>query len=378
MLIRTGLAILAHERPKYAGAVLGTAISLFLMLLLSGFYFGFRRDITIVPDSFDADLWVSSRPLLTFDFAAPFDDLAWTTALSTPGVRATTRVVAAFTRWRIPGAGGMESVQVLGFDPDAGVRAAFGDDVPDLSSRMRADGGVLIDWKDTRSLGVARLDEFGAEVGGRSARPVGWLKNRHLFNAAYLVVTDVDNARRHLRLPANAIHYLAVKCAPGADPAAVAAALRERLPELQVHEAAAFHDLTQDYWADRTGIEPMLFLSMTLSSVVGFMTVFLTFFLLTSQKLSVFAAMKALGASTADVGVLLWVQLAVVFASATALAGAGLYAAVLAFADTPISVVLPPPVVAGGIGLMALACAFACVPSLVKVARTAPAEAFRT
>lgn len=378
MLIRTGLAILAHEKPKYLGAVLGTSVSLFLMLLLSGFYFGFRRDITVVPDAFGADLWVSARELLSFDFPATFDDLALTTTLSQPGVQAATRVVAEFSRWRIPATGAMENIQVLGFDPEAGVPAAWSLDVPDLASRLRADGAVLVDFKDRRNLGIRDLGQWGAEIGGRSARPVGWLRNRHLFNASYLVVADIDNARRLLNLPPRAVHYLAVKCRPGADPQQVAAALRARLPDHDVHTARHFHDLTQDYWQQRTGIAPMLFLSMTLASVVGFMTVFLTFFLLTSQKLPVFAAMKALGASTADIGVLLWVQLVVVFATAAALAGAGLYAAVLAFADTPISVVLPPLVVAGGIGLMALACALACIPSLCKVAHTTPAEAFRT
>jgi ABC-type lipoprotein release transport system permease subunit len=190
-------------------------------------------------------------------------------------------------------------------------------------------------------------------------------------------VTDLDNARTYLRLPNNAVHYLAVKCRSGTDLRKAATDLRASLPENSVHTAREFHDLTQAYWQERTGIAPMLFLSMTLAGVVGFMTVFLTFFLLTSQKLPVFAAMKALGASTAEIGVLLAVQLGVVFLAAAVVAGVVLLGALALFARTPISVVLPGWVVALDVGMMALASALACGPSLWKVAWAEPAEAFR-
>jgi ABC-type antimicrobial peptide transport system permease subunit len=191
-------------------------------------------------------------------------------------------------------------------------------------------------------------------------------------------VTDLDNARTYLRLPNNAVHYLAVKCRSGTDLRKAATDLRASLPENSVHTAREFHDLTQAYWQERTGIAPMLFLSMTLAGVVGFMTVFLTFFLLTSQKLPVFAAMKALGASTAEIGILLAVQLGVVFLAAAAVAGVSLWGALVVFAQTPISVVLPGWVVVLDVGMMALASALACGPSLWKVAWAEPAEAFRT
>jgi len=378
MLFSTGLELVIHEKPKYLGAVLGTAVSLFLVLLLSGFYFGFRRDITIVQDSFDADLWVASRAMLGFDFPASFDDLALPKVLSHPNVQAASPVVADFAKWRVSDTGAMENIQVLGFDPDSGIQTDWGTRHSNLAALLRADGQVLVDLKDHSNLGVRHLGRWGAEIGGRAARPAGWMEDHRLFNVSCLIVTDLDNARTFLRLPNHAVHYLAVKCMPGADAQRVAADLQANLPENSVHTAREFHDLTQAYWQERTGIAPMLFLSMTLAGVVGFMTVFLTFFLLTSQKLPVFAAMKALGASTAEIGALLIVQLSVVFVTAAIVASALLLGALAAFARTPISVVLPGWVVALDVGLMALASALACGPSLWKVARAEPAEAFRT
>ena len=177
MLLSTGLEFVLHEKPKYLGAVLGTAVSLFLVLLLSGFYFGFRRDITIVQDSFDADLWVASREILGFDFPGTFDDLVLTKVLSHPGVQAASRVVVDFSKWRIPDTGAMENIQVVGFEPDSGIQTDWGIRHPNLPALLRADGQVLVDLKDRPNLGLRQLGKWGAEFRGRSARPAGWMKD---------------------------------------------------------------------------------------------------------------------------------------------------------------------------------------------------------
>lgn len=219
-----------------------------------------------------------------------------------PGVQAASRVVSGYSRWRVPGSGAWEDVQVIGFDPDSGIRTDWGIRHTNLPALVHAQGQVLVDLKDLSKLGVSRVGQWGAEADGLGVQPAGWTKYHHLFNVSCLMVTDVDNARAYLHLPNNALHYLAIKCRPGTDPQGVAAGLQRALPDNAVHTTRSFYELTQRYWQERTGIASMLYVSMALSMVVGFMTVFLTLFLLTSQKLPVFAAMKVLGASTAEIG----------------------------------------------------------------------------
>jgi hypothetical protein len=72
MVAKTAIRILLHEKGKYAGVVVGVAMAMFLVLLQAGFYFGFRRDITVVPDSFDTDLWISHCELLAFALCGAF------------------------------------------------------------------------------------------------------------------------------------------------------------------------------------------------------------------------------------------------------------------------------------------------------------------
>src|SRR5439155_5516002 len=74
MLVRTAIRILIHEKEKYAGAVAGVAMAVFLINLQWGFYLGFHRDITVVLDSIDADVWIVPKSQPLFDGWLAIDD----------------------------------------------------------------------------------------------------------------------------------------------------------------------------------------------------------------------------------------------------------------------------------------------------------------
>ena len=219
MLIKTAFRILRHEKGKYAGVVVGVAMAVFLVLLQSAFYFGFRRDITVVADSFDADLWISQRELLAFDYVAHFDDLARWQVLSDNDVAAAMPVIAEWVRIRRLPDGATESGQLIGLDPTSGVKVNLGTEPGvDLAMSLAVLGNVLVDEKHLPRLGVLRLGETGLEIRGLSASVVGAMRGKKLFTTACLVATDLDNARRFLGLKANQITFVAVKCRPGAEP----------------------------------------------------------------------------------------------------------------------------------------------------------------
>jgi putative ABC transport system permease protein len=154
--------------------------------------------------------------------------------------------------------------------------------------------------------------------------------------------------------------------------------LQGRLPEYHVWTAAEFHDLTQNYWAKLTGMGPVLLLSAGLAALVGFLTVFLTFSHLTEEKFPVYAAMKAMGASTTELCGMVLLQIGVVFGLGCALAIVGVTIALLVLSHTMISVVLTPGVAFAGVGFMALCSLVAGLRALHKLALLEPAEAFKT
>lgn len=379
MLAKTAVQILLHEKSKYAGVVVAVALALFLVLLQTGFYCGFRRDITVVEDSFVADLWISQRTLLTFDYVAHFDDLTQWEVRDDPDVLAAMSVIAEWGQMRRYSDGATDEAQIIGLDFAAKVKVDLGTDHElNLASLLTVPGNVLVDEKHLSRLGVSRLGETGVEIRGLNANVVGLMHGKKLFSTACLVVTDLDNARRFLGLKANQITFIAVKCRPGADVRTVQARLQSRLPENHIWTAREFHNLTQNYWIRLTGIGPVLLLSAGLAALVGFLTVFLTFSHLTAEKLPVYAAMKAMGASTAELSAVVLLQIGVVFGLSCVLAVSGVLLALAALANTTISVVLTPGVAVAGVGFMALCSLAAGVQALRKLATVEPVEAFRT
>jgi putative ABC transport system permease protein len=379
MLARTSITILLHEKGKHAGIVVGVAMALFLALLQFGFYRGFQRDITIVADSVRADLWVTEHPLLAFDYVAHFDDLPRSVILGDGDVQAAAGLIIEWVRLRRAADGATDSAQLVGFDFYAGVDADFGvSRHMHLPSLLAVPGNVLVDAKHLdRVLADADTQTQGLEIGGLHANVVAAMQGRKLFSTACLIVTDLENARRHLRFPPQRVSYLAVKCRDGADIPATQARLQRRLPDKHVWTAKEFHDLTQNYWTRLTGMGPVLLLSAALAVLVGFLTVFLSFSHLTAEKLPVYAAMKAMGASTAELSGMALLQIGVVFGLGCVLALGGLVAALLVLAHTTISVVLTPGIVALGVGFMALCSVAAGMRSLIKLANLEPGEAFR-
>jgi putative ABC transport system permease protein len=379
MLTKTAIRIFVHEKWKYAGVVVGVAMALFLLLLQSGFYFGFIRDITVVSDSFDADLWISQQHLLSIDYVSQMDDLPAAQALSDEGVATVMPVIYDWSLIRILPHGATEEGKTLGVDLSSRLKLDLHTQGQgDLAALLSAPGNILVDAKQLSRIGVRRPGDAGVEIRGLSANVVGVMHDKKLFTGACLVVTDLDNARRFLGLKPNQISFVAVKCQPGADLRATQARLQSKLREQRVWTTEEFRGLTQRYWLKLTGIGPVLLLSAALATLVGFLTVFLTFYHLTSEKLPLYAALKAIGASTGELSALVLLQIGTVFGLGFLLAVAGVMVALAVLANTTISVILTPGVAILGVGFMALCSLAAGLKSLRTLAAVEPAEAFRT
>jgi putative ABC transport system permease protein len=378
MLLRTAMKIVLYEKEKFLGAVVGVTLALFLVILQSGFYLGYKRDITVILDSIDADVWIAPKGQLSFDGWDYIDDLAYWKLKGDPQIAQCSRLVLGYAPWRVPGSGGKDMVQVVGVDFGSAPLPAFEIDDPDPASLLRPDGHVMIARKDRDKLGIKNPGEDGVEISGRQATVVGLVGSVQLFNTAGFVLTDLDNARAFLRVPSSHVTYMMCKCASGVDPVEVRDRLRQAFPEHEVLLTQDFHNLAANYWETNTGIGPVLLLSAVLAVLVGFLIVMSTFYISTVEKIPVFAALRALGASTGEIVSILIFQVAVVFVFGCIVAGVGLYVTVWCLRESTISIVVTPPLVAIGVGVMLLCSATGSLLSIRKLMSTDPGEAFRT
>jgi putative ABC transport system permease protein len=378
MLFKTSLRIIIHEKEKFAGAVVGVALATFLMILQCGFYLGYDRDITIVMDSIDADIWIVPKNQPLFDGWAAMDDLPYYRATEHPDVERACRIAWGYAPFRLPNTGGKDTVEVLGVDFRSGIGLTFEFGGADPAALLEPDGNVMVARKDCEKLGIATLGGDGIEIKGRKANVVGLVDDVHLFTTAGFVLTDLENARAFLRMPDEHASYIVCKCSPGADVARVIRELAADYPEHDVLATATFHDRASTYWSTRTGIGPVLMLSAALAILVGFMIVMLAFYISTVDKLPVFACMKALGASGFEVVSILIFQMVIVFIVGCALAGLGIHFAQAFLARTTISIVITRGLVIAGLGTTALCSILSSLLSIRQVINTDPGEAFRT
>jgi putative ABC transport system permease protein len=377
MLFKTSLRIIVHEKEKFSGAVAGVALATFLMILQCGFYFGYDRDITVVLDSIDADLWVIPKNQPLFDGWDAMDDLPYYRMREHSEVAKVARLVWGYAPFRLPSAGGRDTVEVLGVEFDSGIGMKIDLGLDDPAAQLSPDGNVLVARKDCAKLGISSLGVEGVEIRGRKATVVGLVDEVHLFTTAGFVMTDLENARAFMRLPNDHASYIVAKCASGADVETVVRELQAAFPEHDVMSTPTFHDKAALYWSTRTGIGPVLMLSAALAILVGFMIVMLAFYISTVDKLPVFACMKALGASGLEVVMILVFQVIIVFILGCALAGAGIHVAQILLARTTISVVITRGLVLAGLGTTALCSALSALLSIRQVINTDPGEAFR-
>ncbi len=378
MLVRAATKIVFHEKEKLAGAVAGVALAVFLVIVQWGFYFGYQRDITVVLDAFDADVWIVPKGQPSFDTYVHIDDLVYWRMRQHPGIATAARVAWGDAAWRNPVTGGKDYVQVLGVEFDQGIDLAFAGPQPDLGDLLSPDGHICVAEGDRAKLGIGQAPGARFEISGREAKLAGFVEGVNLFTTAGFILTDLDNARAFLRVPPSHATYMVGKFAPGADPQRVVAELQRLIPEHDVMLTRRWHTKAKNYWETRSGFGPVILLSSVLGVLVGFLIMMLTFYISTLEKIPLYACLKALGASTTELVAMLAVQVAVVFVLGAALGGATVMAALAALRQTTISIVISQNLVLGALAGMLLCSAFGALLSVRKLSATEPGEAFRT
>jgi putative ABC transport system permease protein len=378
MLLKTAIRIILHEKTKFAGAVAGVALAIFLVILQWGFYFGYRHDTTVVLDAFDADIWIIPKGQSTFDGFTTIDDRAYWKAKDVGEIEKAARVVWGVAPFRHCVNGSAQRVQLLGIDFDSGIGVNLVTDNTNLASELRPDGCVLVGRKSLHQLGVDSASTDGAEIFGRRAKVVGFVENVHLFTTLGFVVTGLDNAREFLGLAPSHVTYVVCKCRPGADIRGVVQKLHETLPEDDVLTSREFSNLAFKNWETKTGIGPLMLFPSILAGLVGFLMVTLTFYISTIQKLPLFASLKAIGAANFELVFLLLIQVATVFVLGAAVAAVCLWPVLTALRETTIAVVITPKLVLAGVGALLCSSIVGALISVRRAATTDPGTAFRT
>ena len=336
--------LLTRQPARLAVALAGIAFAGILMFMQLGFRDGlFDASITI-HKLFDADLVLLSPRTMSSIGMAGFPRRRLIQAMADPQVAGTTPVHWNLLLWRNPQTRTTRSILTLGFDPgdplftDPGLTAK----AQVLSQR----GRVLFDELSRPEFGpIGEWFRQGkvveTEVAGKRVRVAGLVALGPSFGADGNVITSRETFLRLMpNTPPGSIELGLIRLTPGADPAVVAARLKQTLPEdVTIYTKKGFEEFEKNYWRSSTAIGFIFTLGAGMGFVVGCVIVYQILYSDVSDHLPEYATLMAMGYRLLTlVGVVAreGLILAVLGYVPAWLAGQGLYALVRAGTRLPV------------------------------------------
>ena len=373
VLFDVAVRMALHDRMKLAGAVLGVVFATFLGAQQLGIFLGLVYKNTLLADGVEADIWVAPRDTQQAEAASTLPERTLYVARTQPGVAWADPLLFAAAPIVVEG-GRAEPVRILGFDAATGRGGPWNVAAGDPAA-LRLPGTVFLDTIDRGRHGGTNLGSL-REINGKQVQVVGFTAGLQPFGPTF-AFTDFDQALRLFNRTDRDPHFVLVGLAPGADAAAVVAALQAALPDTDVMTRQTFHDRIVNYLLTETQIGTSFGTSTVFGLIVGFVIVGLTMFSGVVDNLREFGMLKAIGATTLDLAVVLMLQ-----AAGYAVAGAGLgllLAGALAGAirSPALAVILPPWLILGAPALMLVVCISASVLALLRLRGLEPAMVFR-
>lgn len=369
--------LLLHDRLRFVVAIAGVSVSVMLVLVQVGLYFGFMDTASAVIDASKADIWVGKKSNDSFEFATPFDERTYYKVASVEGVQQADRVLLNFAQVKLPNGGDL-GAQILGVETAPGRRPLLapwnvtkGD-----ANRLSQPGAIVVDTTEYAKLS---FDTIGhrTEISGVRAELVAMTTGIRSFTTSPIIFTDIRTARSFMpQLGEDPVTYVLVKVAPGQSIDAVKARIN-LLPNLAAYTTNEMSARTRSYWSTRTGVGAGFFTTAVLGIIVGFVVVGQILYSGTLQYIREYGTLKAMGAKNSAVVKVILSQ-AMISAGLGFIVGAPLAMAMrAAMKGANLTVALSTELYGATLVITAVMCAFAALLSIVKVLRLDPASVFK-
>lgn len=297
------LKTLAHEKARLIITVFGVAFSTVLVMMQVGMYIGFMGNATNIIRHVDADIWVTSKNIQCFDFVGPFPEERINRVRSHPEIRQAEKLILTMAMLKLP-AGGVEQVQILGFNPVSGTGAPW----------SMSEGGVydvkggrymIMDKTSEQRLGGLNVGSIW-ELGGIRFKLVGLSKGIRNFINAPIVFISYDRSRELFQ--ENQISFIVAKVRDARKLDTIVKELKSQMQDNDVYTRDGFIYKTVMYWTVQTGMGMGFFLTAVLGLAVGGAIVGQTIYTNTMEHLRELGTLKAIGAKNSDIYKMILIQ----------------------------------------------------------------------
>jgi putative ABC transport system permease protein len=292
-MVDLAIKILLDDKARFLTTVVGVGFAVALVYVQVGLFVGLLASASVTIDRTDADVWVAARNTPNVDFGNPFPETLVQRVRSTPGVARADNLIVWFATVALPG-GAKESAVIYGLKDFSRWNLPW-DVLEGNPDDLRRGRYVFLDDSATRRFGPFAVGDH-REFSGHRLKVIGRTNGARSFTTSpiafldYALVQSLTPTELDRRTT-----YIVAKLAPGAELESVMAEVRRRLPYHDVHSREEWSRLSRAYWVESTGLGLTMFLTVSLGCLVGVIVVAQTLYTSTTEHLTEFATVKAIG-----------------------------------------------------------------------------------
>lgn len=373
-MVSLALRNLLHDRVRLVVTLVGIVFSVVLSAIQLGLFMGFRAATADVIARSEADLWVMSRGVTHLESAVPFPERRLHQVMQIPGVARAERYLVNFSQWDRPD-GAEEGIMVIGLEPTATMGLPWNltaGRVEDLRQR----DAVIVDELYLKKLGVSGVGDT-AEIRGQRVKIVGTTRGIRTFTTAPPVFTLLSNAQRFVPGTGDDLRYILVRATPGTDTVALAATIRETVPNVDALATDDWRSAQEGYWMFGTGAGITVLIAAGLGLLVGVVVVAQTIYAATVDHIREYGTLKAMGATNGYIYRVITQQALVSGAVGYAIGISIALSVSRASLEGTTAILIPWPLSVGLALLTVVMCLVASIVSINKATRIDPAMVFR-
>lgn len=365
---------LLHDKVRLTVTLVGIVFSVVLSSIQLGLFVGFQAATASIVENSNADLWISTKNLVSVEDGSAFSENKFYKVLAVPGVEQATKNIVTFANWKRAD-GGLTGIELVGFDLNSEMLRPWNVVEGDWES-LREPNSVIVDQLYREKLGVKNIGET-IEIGGRKARVVGFTRGIRTFTTSPAVFTSFKNAQDYFNVAENQLFYILVKAESGASHEQIKADLQKILPDNDIYLRDEIISKQQNYWMFGTGAGITVLIAAGLGLLVGVVVVAQTIYSATIDHLREYGTLKAMGASNFYLYRIIIAQAVISGLVGYAVGiSIALVVSYLSLQGTT-AIILPLRLIIALFGLTLLMCITASIVSINKVTRLDPATVFK-
>lgn len=298
---------LFHEKGRLVVTLVGITFSTVLVFSQAGMYIGMMGDATALVRSVDADIWVASKNIQNIDFSYPISEERINRVNALPEVLWSERLIMTWGFLKLAD-GGLEQVQVVGYNPDTMVGAPWSL-IAGNAHDVKAGPYMILDKTAENRLGKLTVGSIW-ELSGKRVKLVGISDGIKSFTTSPMVFMSYRQAQMLPYGPvrSNQTSYIIAKLSNRETKDRVVAALRSSMKDNDIYTREDFIRKTIMYWTVQTGMGMGFFLTALLGLIVGGAIVGQTIYAGTMERLREFGTLKAIGATNKDIYIVIFSQ----------------------------------------------------------------------